>query len=148
MESPHNSPTDTQQPTSRGPETPRLTVDVLIDMGAGMLVLVKRKNAPHGWALPGGFVEVGETVEEAALREVKEETGLDVELVRLFHVYSDPKRDERFHTASVVFVARGWGEPKAGSDAADVGLCHEMNLPPEIAFDHRQILRDYFTERY
>ncbi len=139
MENVHNS---------TKPQTPLLTVDVLIDMGAGLLVLVERKNEPMGWAIPGGFVDIGETVEEAALREVKEETGLDVELVRQFHVYSDPKRDARGHSASVVFVARGWGEPRAASDAKNVGLFHEGNLPPEICFDHRQILRDYFTERY
>jgi len=130
------------------PQTPLLTVDVIIDMGAGTLLLVERKNAPEGWALPGGFVDVGETVEEAALREVKEETGLNVELVRQFHVYSDPKRDERGHTASIVFIARGWGKPKAASDAKAVDFFHEMNLPEKIAFDHRAILRDYFMERY
>ena len=129
-------------------DTPKLTVDVIIDMGAGQIVLIERKNAPLGWALPGGFVDVGEAVEEAALREVREETGLEVELVRQFHVYSDPKRDPRQHTASVVFIARGWGKAKAGSDAQRAELYHEMNLPHEIAFDHRQILRDYFMARY
>ena len=130
------------------PETPKLTVDVIVDMGAGMVVLVERKNEPFGWALPGGFVDVGETVEEAALREVREETGLDVELVRQFHVYSDPKRDARGHTASIVFVARGWGQPKAASDAKSTDLFYDMNLPAEICFDHRQILKDYFSGRY
>jgi 8-oxo-dGTP diphosphatase len=133
---------------SAQPSTPRLTVDVIVDMGAGMVLMVERRNAPQGWALPGGFVDVGETVEEAALREVREETGLEVELVRQFHVYSDPKRDARGHTASVVFVARGWGKPKAASDAKAVELFHEMNLPTEVAFDHRDILRDYFHGRY
>jgi 8-oxo-dGTP diphosphatase len=137
-----------EKKTSEMPLTPRLTVDVIIDMGAGMIVMVERKNEPAGWALPGGFVEVGESVEEAALREVKEETGLDIELVRQFHVYSDPKRDARGHTASVVFVGRGWGKPKSGSDAKNVELYHEMNLPSEIPFDHRQILKDYFHQRY
>lgn len=130
------------------PRTPLLTVDVIVDMGAGQFLLIERKNPPEGWALPGGFVDVGETIEEAALREVREETGLDVELVRQFHVYSDPKRDQRMHTTSVVFIARGWGTPKAASDAKAVRLYHEMNLPEAIAFDHRQILRDYFNERY
>lgn len=130
------------------PETPRLTVDVIIDMGAGVVALVERKNAPNGWALPGGFVETGETVEEAALREAKEETGLDLELIRQFHVYSDPKRDTRGHTASVVFIARGYGKPRAGSDAGKVDFFYDMNLPNEIAFDHRQILKDYFLGRY
>jgi ADP-ribose pyrophosphatase YjhB (NUDIX family) len=146
---------DTRQNTSEEntrettpPQTPRLCTDIIIDMGAGLVVLVKRKNDPQGWAIPGGFVDIGESVEEAALREALEETGLAVELVRQFHVYSEPNRDERGHTASVVFVARGKGQPKAGSDAAEVGLFHNMNLPPDIAFDHRQILTDYFFERY
>lgn len=138
MEKTENSP----------PQTPLLTVDTLIDMGSGLVVLVERKFEPFGWALPGGFVDVGETVEEAALRETKEETNLDVELVRQFHVYSNPNRDTRGHSVSVVFVARGWGEPKAASDAKNIGVFHEGNLPPEICFDHRLILRDYFTSRY
>jgi 8-oxo-dGTP diphosphatase len=132
----------------KAPQTPRLCSDVLIDMGAGLVVLIKRKNDPQGWAIPGGFVDIGESAEEAALREAYEETGLRVELVRQFHVYSDPQRDPRGHTASVVFVARGKGQPRAGSDAAEVGLFHQMNLPPDLAFDHRQILNDYFYERY
>jgi 8-oxo-dGTP diphosphatase len=132
----------------KAPQTPRLCSDVLIDMGAGLIVLIKRKNDPQGWAIPGGFVDIGESAEEAALREAYEETGLQVELVRQFHVYSDPQRDPRGHTASVVFVARGKGQPRAGSDAAEVGLFHQMNLPPDLAFDHRQILNDYFYERY
>ena len=130
------------------PKTPLLCVDVIVDMGAGLVLMVERKNTPHGWALPGGFVDIGESVEEAALREIKEETGLNVELIRQFHVYSNPDRDVRGHTASVVFLARGWGKPRAGSDAKAVDAFHEMNLPPEVAFDHRQILRDYFSGRY
>ncbi len=127
---------------------PRLSVDTIIDMGAGLIVLVKRKNEPFGWALPGGFVEYGESTEEAALRETLEETSLRVEIVKQFHTYSSPKRDPRFHTVSVVFVARGWGEPKAADDAAEVGLFHEMNLPEDICFDHKDIIRDYFHQRY
>ena len=127
---------------------PKLTVDIIIDMGAGLVALVKRKNEPFGWALPGGFVDYGESVEEAALRETFEETRLDVELIRQFHTYSEPKRDPRGHTASVVFIARGYGTPKAGSDAAEVALYHSLNLPEDICFDHKQILRDYFHERY
>lgn len=130
------------------PKTPMLCADLIIDMGAGLVLLVKRKNDPQGWALPGGFVDIGESVEEAALREAKEEIGLYVELVRQFHIYSEPNRDSRGHTASVVFIAKGKGEPKAGSDAAEVGFFHQMNLPQDIAFDHRQILNDYFFERY
>ena len=127
---------------------PRLCVDVIIDMGAGMILMVERKNEPHDWALPGGFVDVGETIEEAALREVREECGLDVELIRQFHCYSNPKRDPRSHTVSVVFIARGWGKATAGDDAAKCELFHEMNLPANIAFDHRDIIRDYYQGRY
>jgi 8-oxo-dGTP diphosphatase len=131
------------------PITPRLAVDVIIDRGAGLIVLIKRKNEPQDhWALPGGFVDVGESIEEAALREAKEETGLDVELIRQFHVYSEPSRDPRGHTVSVVFIARAKEDPQADSDAAECGLYHEMNIPDLIAFDHKNILRDYFTERY
>jgi 8-oxo-dGTP diphosphatase len=130
-------------------KTPLICADIIIDMGAGMIVLIKRKNEPKGWALPGGFVDIGETVEESAIREALEETGLHIEIVRQFHVYSDPKRDPRgMHSASVVFVARGWGTPKAGDDAEEAALFHEMNLPPDIAFDHRQIIKDYFASRY
>lgn len=117
-------------------------------MGAGMVVLIERKNAPHGWALPGGFVDEGESVEDAVLREIKEETGLDVELMRQFHTYSDPKRDPRGHSLSVVFIARGYGKPRAGDDAGKAELYHQFNLPESIAFDHRQILEDYFLGRY
>jgi len=128
--------------------TPSLCVDVVVDLGSGLIPLIKRKNEPFGWALPGGFVDVGESIESAALRETYEEIGLDVELIRQFHVYSDPKRDKRGHSVSVVFLARGFGEPKASSDAAEVQLFHEHNLPSDIVFDHREILRDYFLNRY
>lgn len=153
MEIAHNTGSDpssqrSSQRQENGPQTPRVCVDILVDMGAGLVALVERANPPHGWALPGGFVDVGETVEEAALREAREEIGLDVELVRQFHVYSDPKRDDRGHTVSVVFLARAWGEPRAASDAKNVGLYHLGNLPENVCFDHRQILSDYFLERY
>jgi len=147
-QNPNNEISNAQTGLQSAPQTPLLCSDVIIDMGAGMVVLIKRKNDPQGWALPGGFVEVGESAEEAALREALEETGLYVELTRQFHIYSNPNRDERGHTASVVFLSRAKGVPKAGSDAAEVGLFHQMNLPEEIAFDHRQILHDYFYERY
>lgn len=130
------------------PKTPLLCVDLIVDMGAGLVCVIERKNAPQGWALPGGFVDIGETVEEAAIREAKEETGLSVELVRQFHVYSNPNRDKRGHTVSVVFLARGFGEPKAASDAKAVQLVHANSLPQDLCFDHRQILEDYFNERY
>jgi len=130
------------------PQTPKLCVDTLIDMGAGMIVLIERKNEPHGWALPGGYVDIGETVEEAAFRECAEECKIEIEIVKQFHVYSDPARDSRGHTASVVFIARGHGEPRAASDAVNIGLFHQGNLPENICFDHRRIINDYFLEQY
>ena len=123
---------------------PRLTVDIIIRIGEGV-VLVERKYAPHGWAIPGGFVEYGETVEEAARREAKEETALDLEELAQFHTYSDPSRDPRGHTVSLVFTALGVGTPRAASDARAVGLFTSTNLPDHIAFDHRKILNDYFS---
>ncbi|MGD8329408.1 MAG: NUDIX hydrolase [Acidobacteriota bacterium] len=127
---------------------PALTVDVIIEMKAGGIVLVERRNRPHGWALPGGFVEYGETVEQAAVREAREETGLDVELVRQLHVYSDPARDPRSHTVSVVFLGRAGGTPRGGSDAATARVCARDELPAPIVFDHAVILDDYFNGRY
>jgi 8-oxo-dGTP diphosphatase len=131
------------------PHTPAVTVDAIIDMGAGMIVLLERKNDPQGWALPGGFVEVGETLEQALLREVKEETGLEVEIVRQFHSYSDPNRDPRGHTVSIVFIVRAYGKPHESSpEARKIELFHQMNLPENICFDHRDILMDYFYNRF
>ena len=117
-------------------------------MGAGQIVLVERANEPKGWALPGGFVEDQECLEDAVIREIKEETGLDIEIIRQFHTYSDPKRDPRGHTVSTVFLARGKGALKAGDDAKYAQLYHQFNLPEEIAFDHKNILSDYFLNRY
>lgn len=128
-------------------KNPLPTVDLIIEYGGG-IVLVKRRNPPYGWALPGGFVEYNETLEEAAIREAKEETGLDVDLIRQFHAYSDPKRDPRFHTITVVFIARGKGKLKAGDDAKEVKVFTREDLPDEIAFDHREIIEDYFNSRY
>ncbi len=124
------------------PVTPLLTVDALI-LYKGKLVLVKRKNPPFkdNFALPGGFVEIGETVEEAAAREAKEETGLDIEIIKLLGVYSEPSRDPRGHTVSVCFLARGSGNLKAGSDAKEAGL-FGLNEIPELAFDHNKIIED------
>lgn len=124
------------------------TVDIIIKLEGGGIVLVRRKNPPYGWALPGGFVEYGESLEEAAIREAKEETSLDVELIRQFHTYSDPKRDPRMHTISTVFLARAEGEPKARSDAEEVGVFSRENLPKELAFDHARILEDYLQGRW
>jgi len=123
------------------------TVDIIIEIESKGLVLIKRKNPPYGWALPGGFVDYGESLEEAAMREVKEETNLDVELIKQFHTYSDPKRDPRHHSISTVYVAKSKGTPEAKDDAIEIGIFKESNLPDEIAFDHQTILNDYFKSR-
>jgi ADP-ribose pyrophosphatase YjhB (NUDIX family) len=119
------------------------TVDIIIEVEDG-IVLIERRNPPPGWAIPGGFVDYGETVQAAGIREAKEETGLDVSLTRLLGVYSDPSRDPRMHTISTVFVAKASGKPEAGDDAAEAGVFTENTLPEDIAFDHREILADYF----
>lgn len=122
------------------------TVDVIIELPEG-IVLVKRGKDPKLWALPGGFCEYGESLEEAARREAKEETGLEVELLELLYTYSDPDRDPRQHNISTVFVARPvGGELRAGDDAEQVGVFPEGDIPP-LAFDHGRILRDYFLWR-
>jgi len=123
-------------------KNPVPTVDIIIET-AGGIVLIERKNPPHGWALPGGFVDYGEGFEDAARREAAEETGLEVTLTLQFHTYSDPKRDARQHTASTVFVATADGLPLAADDAKDAGVFNEGTLPP-LVFDHNRILRDYF----
>ncbi|MBI4697652.1 MAG: NUDIX hydrolase [Nitrospirae bacterium] len=126
---------------------PRCTVDAIIEIQEG-IILIKRKNPPPGWAIPGGFVDYGESFEDAVLREAKEETGLDIKLIRQFHTYSDPKRDPRHHTASTIYIASASGTPKAGDDAKEVGIFSKDNLPDDLAFDHRQILEDYFSGKY
>ena len=122
------------------------TVDIIIELKQG-IVLIERRNLPHGWALPGGFVDYGESFEQAAVREAKEETGLDVTLIRQFHTYSRPDRDTRLHTASTVFIAKAEGEPRGLDDAAQAGIFRQDTLPP-LAFDHAQILADYFSRTY
>lgn len=124
------------------PVTPLLTVDALI-VFEGKLVLIQRKNPPFEdcFALPGGFVDIGETVEDATIREAKEETGLDIELVKLLGVYSDPLRDPRGHTVSVCYLATGSGTLKADSDAKDIGL-FGLDGIPELAFDHNKIIEN------
>jgi len=122
---------------------PLVTVDIIIEIDQG-IVLIERKNPPHGWALPGGFVDYGESLEHAAVREAKEETSLDVQLIEQFHTYSDPGRDPRHHTISTVFIARAAGTPTGADDAARAALFTESALPAPIVFDHAQILRDYF----
>jgi len=121
------------------------TVDIIIEMGKGRIVLIKRKNPPFGWALPGGFVDYGESLESAAVREAEEETSLKVELLYQLGAYSDPQRDPRQHNISVVFVARAAGEPRAADDAAGVGIFDTDSLPETLAFDHGKILQDYFA---
>lgn len=127
---------------------PKLAVDCII-LVDGRVLLIHRRNPPHGWALPGGFVEYGETVEDAVRREMKEETGLDLQDLRQFRVYSDPGRDPRGHTVSVVFAARGVGRPEAGDDADRYRLMDLNDIPEaELVFDHAQILRDFRESRF
>jgi 8-oxo-dGTP diphosphatase len=123
------------------------TVDIIIEIHEG-IILVKRKNPPYGWALPGGFVDYGESLEEAAIREAKEETNLDITLIRQFHTYSAPGRDPRHHTITTAYLAYGEGTPQAQDDAKEIGIFTRNNLPEQIAFDHKDILEDYFTGRY
>lgn len=124
-------------------KNPAPTVDIIIETEGG-IVLIERKNPPHGWALPGGFVDYGESFEDAARREAREETGLAVTLALQFHTYSDPGRDARQHTASTVFIATASGHPVAADDAQRAGIFNAENLP-SLAFDHRSILDDYFA---
>ncbi|WP_135604227.1 NUDIX hydrolase [Methanococcoides sp. NM1] len=124
------------------PTTPLLTVDAVIILN-GKIILIKRKNPPfkNRFALPGGFVEIGETTEAAAIREAYEETGLFIDLVKLIGVYSEPSRDPRGHTVSVCYLAIGHGKPKAATDAAEVAPFDLKELP-DIAFDHRKMIDD------
>jgi 8-oxo-dGTP diphosphatase len=133
------------------PETPLLTVDGIINVQDENgnwkgIVLIERKYPPVGLALPGGFVDVGETVEHAVIREMKEETGLDVVIIRQFRVYSDPKRDPRRHTVSVVFECVARGEPKGSDDAKTAKIFPYSEIPFEkIVFDHAEIIKDYLS---
>jgi len=120
---------------------PAPTVDIIIAYGGG-IVLIRRKNPPYGWALPGGFVDYGESVEQAAVREAKEETNLEVQGLTLLGVYSDPARDPRGHTISTVFTARGSGDLRGQDDAAAAAVFTLDNLP-DLVFDHARILADY-----
>ena len=135
------------------PVTPILAADVIIhEQGQSWrsIVLIKRKNPPHGWAVPGGFVDIGETVESAAVREAKEETNLEVVLKGLLGVYSKPDRDPRGHVVSVVYVGSGQGNLRAADDAGAVALFSIDALPPTMAFDHAEIVEDYarYVDRY
>ncbi|SNR96784.1 8-oxo-dGTP diphosphatase [Humidesulfovibrio mexicanus] len=133
-------------PAGQQPRNPAPTVDVVIFDPARGVVLVERKNPPPGWALPGGFVDYGESCEAAALREAREETGLDIVLIGLVGVYSDPARDPRGHTMSVVYAAQAL-EParlQAGDDAANAAF-HQLDALPPLAFDHGRIVRDFMS---
>jgi ADP-ribose pyrophosphatase YjhB (NUDIX family) len=125
---------------------PLPTVDIIIRMTGG-IVLIKRKNPPLGWALPGGFVDYGESLEQAAVREAKEETCLDVELVSQLGAYSEPTRDPRHHTITVVFEACAAGNPLAADDASEIGIFNQENLPHPLAFDHARIIDDFFRRK-
>lgn len=130
---------------------PYPTVDIIIETtgedGQPGIVLIERKNPPHGWALPGGFVDYGESLEEAAAREAKEETSLDIELLEQLHTYSDPGRDPRFHTITTVYIARAEGRPRAEDDAKTIGVFTLDNRPRPLAFDHEKILEDYLKKK-
>jgi 8-oxo-dGTP diphosphatase len=130
---------------------PTPTVDIiieLIDQPERPIILIERKNPPYGWAIPGGFVDYGESVETAAYREAKEEVSLEIELIEQFQVYSDPKRDQRQHTLSIVFLATAQGTPKAADDAKTLRIFHLWELPNQLCFDHAKILKDYQQYRY
>lgn len=122
---------------------PLVTVDIIIEVNSG-IILIERKNPPHGWALPGGFVDYGESLEASAVREAKEETSLDIQLVEQFHTYSDPDRDPRHHTVTTVFIAKGFGTPESADDAKNIGIFNIENLPGPIVFDHEKIIDHYF----
>lgn len=129
---------------------PAPTVDIiieLIDQPQRPIVLIERKNPPHGWAIPGGFVDYGESVQTAAIREAKEETRLQVELTEQFHVYSEPDRDPRQHTLSVVLLATATGKPQAADDAKEVGVFELWQIPVLLCFDHDKIIKDYWLYR-
>jgi ADP-ribose pyrophosphatase YjhB (NUDIX family) len=124
-------------------KSPLVTVDIIIEI-RGRIVLIQRVNPPLGWALPGGFVDYGEPLETAAVREAGEETSLQIELIEQFHTYSDPRRDPRHHSISTVFIASSEGVPRAADDARALGLFSENTLPEPLVFDHAEIVRDYF----
>ena len=131
------------------PVTPAIAVDTIIEMTdrpGRPIVLIERRNPPHGWAIPGGFVDVGETLEAAAMREAREETSLEVTLTRLLGIYSDPARDPRGHTVTPVYIATASGEPRAADDAASLALVDPHDCPA-LVFDHALIIADYLAYR-
>lgn len=135
-------------PTSFRPRTPSVSVDAILELVPGHVLLVRRRHEPYGWALPGGFVEEAETLEQAVRREVEEETGLRIERAVQMHAYSGPGRDPRFPTVSNVFVAVAHGDVAAGDDAASAGLFPLESLPDDLCFDHRQIIEDFRSGRH
>jgi 8-oxo-dGTP diphosphatase len=129
--------------------TPAVDIIIeLIDRPHRPIVLIERLNPPYGWAIPGGFVDYGESIETAAQREAQEETGLEVELIEQFHVYSDPNRDPRQHTVGIVFLATAQGEPNAGDDAKHLEIFDPWQIPKNLCFDHDKILQDYLRYRF
>ncbi len=137
-------------PVRNRPQTPLLTVDIIIELADRPdrpIVLIERRNPPLGWALPGGFVDVGERLFAAAAREAREETSVDVQITALLGCYSDPARDPRGHTVSAVYVAQATGEPRAADDARSVRICLPEAPPTPLVFDHAVILADYLVFR-
>lgn len=131
-------------------QTPHLSADIIIEMidrPERPIILIERKNPPHGWAIPGGFVDLGERLEDAAVREALEETQLNVTLQALLGIYSKPGRDPRFHTVTAVYVAHAQGEPKAADDAKNLQMITMEDIPKKLAFDHDQVLEDYLNFR-
>ena len=129
---------------------PAPTVDIiieLIDRPGRPIVLIERKNEPMGWAIPGGFVDYGESIETAATREAEEEVSLKVKLIEQFYVYSAPDRDPRQHTLSIVFIATAKGKPVAADDAKNLGIFNQYDLPQNLCFDHDRVLQDYWNYR-
>lgn len=129
---------------------PAPTVDIiieLIDRPNRPIILIERKNTPYGWAIPGGFVDYGESVEQAAIREAAEEVSLDVKLIEQFYVYSDPQRDRRKHTLAIVFIATAKGEPVAADDAKSLAILPQWEMPNQLCFDHDRIMADYWRYR-
>lgn len=125
-------------------QNPLPTVDIIIELDGKGIILIMRKNNPRGWAIPGGFVDYGESLEAAAIREAREETGLDVTLMRQLHTYSKPDRDPRHHTITTVFSATASGTPLAADDAVEIGIFTDSDLPSPLMFDHAEILADYY----
>ena len=129
---------------------PAPTVDIIIELinkPSRPIVLIERKNEPFGWAIPGGFVDYGESIESSAIREAKEEVSLDIELIEQFYVYSDPNRDPRQHTLAIVFIATAKDEPVAADDAKNIGVFNQWDLPQNLCFDHDRIMQDYWSYR-